>query len=345
MRYDIVNKVLTNPANLNKKKHILFIIIISLITYFTYIIKYDSESVVLKIALYIITYRLLYNNSIYKSSIMILISMAIISAADMITSLIFIPVITSDQVRSIWYWLIICNVVVSLISIIISSIPTVKLKLRNTIDKINETSKKSTVIVLTMSIIVVTYTFYNISNNYNWSDKYIINIIVQTTYFLIMLIFLKDKLEYNNLMQKYDSLFEFFKEYEDSIDDIYLSNHEHKNQLAIIKQYLKNSDLKEAKEYLDNILENNVEDKMDIIKNLRYVPKGGIKGLLYYKIVCAKNKNTTIVLDIDQNVIKKLKELNANQNRIISKILGVYIDNAIEAVQNTHKRIVNIEIY
>ena len=76
------------------------------------------------------------------------------------------------------------------------------------------------------------YAFYNISKNYNISDKYYINIIIIITYFLIIIIFLKDKIEYNNLCMKYDCLFDYFKDVEDNLDDVSLTNHEYKKSIS-----------------------------------------------------------------------------------------------------------------
>ena len=47
--------------------------------------------------------------------------------------------------------------------------------------------------------------------------------------------------EYNDLINKYDSLFDYFKEIEDNVDEISFANHEYKNQLAVIKGYIENN--------------------------------------------------------------------------------------------------------
>ena len=165
------------------------------------------------------------------------------------------------------------------------------------------------------------------------------------SYCLIMIIFLREQGEYNDLINKYDSLFDYFKEIEDSVDEISFVNHEYKNQLAVIKGYIENNKNKEAIKYINDITNTNREKDNIIISELKNIPNGGIKGLLYYKVISSINKNITPVLDIDKSCAKYLKKLTVDENKIISKAIGVYIDNAIDATSLTTNKIVSIEIY
>lgn len=326
-------------------KNIIIAILISLITYLSYAIRYNVESNIFRIILYIIVFKLLYNENTYKTIISVIITMTFLSSSDIISSLIFINFLTANQMRGIWYWILICNSVVCIIMYLVSSIKPVKDKLRNFILNLNENSIISSIVLFVMSIIVIISLFYNISRNYHWSEKYIINVIISLTYFTIIIIFLKDKREYNNLSIQYDCLFDYFKELEESIDDISLINHEYKNQLSVLKSYIKNNNKKEALSYIDDIINtSNIEDKT-LITELKNIPKGGLKGLLYYKIITAKNKKIKIVLDTSKNIKKYFEKLTPEENRVLSKIIGVYLDNSIEEVDLNKKKIVNVEIY
>lgn len=326
-------------------KLVLIVFLISAITYFSYGIKYNAESNLFRIILYILAFKLVYNETSYKAIISVIISMAILSCCDMISSLIFISFLTADQMRGIWYWILICNFIVCFMTCSVASIKPIKNKLRNFVLNLNENSIFSSIFLLVMSTIVIVSLFYNISRNYEWSEKYIINVIISITYFAIIIIFLRDRIEYNNLITQYDCLFEYFKELEDNIDEISLVNHEYKNQLSVLKSYIKNNNKKEAINYINDIIKTtNIEDKA-LISTLKNIPRGGIKGLLYYKIITAKNKKTQIVLDTNKEVTRYLEKLSSEDNKILSKLLGVYIDNAIEEVSLLNKKIVNIEIY
>lgn len=341
----IMNKLL----NINYKKlfgkFIITLITFSFITYLSTDITYNTESILFKLTMYILVYKVLFKMTTYKTIISLFLTIAILSAGDLIVNLIFINIITVEQVRGVWYWVLVCNVLVYIITIGIFSIPYLKRKLNRFINNLNETSKISTIILIILSVTIILYIFYNISVNYRLSEKYILNVIISITYFVIILIFLKDRLEYQKLVNQYDCLFDYFKEFEDSMDNISLANHEYKNQLAILKEYVEHNKRKEAIIFINDISLDISEDDRTIISELKNIPKGGIKGLLYYKIITAKSKKVSILLDINKDVTNTLEQLSYDENKMLSKIIGVYIDNAIEAASNTKNKVVTIEIY
>ena len=329
----------------NKKKLFIASILISLITYFSYRIKYNAESSLFKIALYILTFKIMYNESTYKVIISTFIIMALMVGCDLLSTLIFIAFITIDQMRGVWYWVLMCNIVVCFLTYLIFRVPIIKEKIQKFVYNLNDNSKFSTVFLLLISVTVILRMLYNISLNYNWGENYLINIIIGVAFLIIVIIFLKDRINYYNLMKKYDLLFEWLKELENSVEESYLINHEYKNQLAVIKGYINKDNTKMANKYIDDILNEVNTDEIFEMAELKYVPKGGIKGLLYYKILCAKSKKVTIALDISDKVTPILSKFSCDKNKILSKTLGIYLDNAIEAAMVTRKKIVNIEMY
>ena len=78
---------------------------------------------------------------------------------------------------------------------------------------------------------------------------------------------------------------------------------------------------------------------------MKYIPNGGIKGLLYYKIAISNSKKINIEIDVSNKITKQFKKLTKNKIEILSKLLGVYCDNAIEAALETKRKIVSIEVY
>ena len=87
----------------------------------------------------------------------------------------------------------------------------------------------------------------------------------------------------------------------------------------------------------------NVEDKY--IETLRNIPKGGLKGILYYKIAMAANEKVNITIDVSTNVTYKLERLSKRSLKELCIMLGIYIDNALEAASKSKEKNVTIEIY
>ncbi len=337
--------MLDKEYDLPMKKKIVLLILLTVITYFSYSEQYSGESNILKAVFYIIVFRIIFKENIYKTSISLLVTLALIASVDLAWSIFFINFTGAAQARGIWYYILLCNIVICTITILIINIKPLKKWITSFVSNLNERSKFSTFFLFALSVIVIFYAFYNISINYHWSEQYFINALIIVTYVVIILIFFKERNDYSNLMIQYDCLFDYFKELEDSIDEISLNNHECKNQLAVLKGYIEMNKKKEALKYINDLNSTlNAEDQM-VTANLKNIPKGGIKGLLYYKIITAKNKKVSVVLDISDHVTKYLKRLTYEENKILSKVLGVYIDNAIEAVLETRKKVLTIEIY
>lgn len=340
-----MKSMMDKEYNLTTKNRLLLLVVLVSITYFSYQEKYSGESSILKLVLYIIVFKIFSKGNIYKISISMLLTNVLVFSMDLICSLIFINFVTIEQVRGIWYYILLFNSIVCSTSIMVINIPFMKKKASLFISNLNERSKFSTVFVFTISMIVIFYIFYNLSMNYRWSEQYFINVLIVITYIIIILIFFKDRNEYNNLLIQYDCLFDYFKELENSIDEISLNNHEYKNQLAVLKQYIEMNKKKDAIKYINDMGTNiNTEDQM-VASQLKNIPKGGIKGLLYYKIIVAKNKKISIVLDISKNVTKNLKQLTYEENKVLSKVLGVYIDNAIDEIAKMKRKVLTLEIY
>lgn len=332
-----------NNIKYNKASILVSSLFISIITYITYQINYNSELLILKLIVSIIVIKTVFKLTTYKAVITMFITMILMSISEIISGLILLKFLTIAAARSMWYFILLCNILICLITIIIIRIKILQRILTKFIIKTESKNKVTTVLLFTLSVIVLVYLFYNISINYNWNEKYLITILIMISYIIISFIFFKDKLEYDILEEKYDALFEYFSEIAESIDDLNLTTHEYKNQIAIVENYIDNREYKKAKSYIDDISKSINKDE-GLLVNLTDIPTGGLKGLLYYKIIVAKNQKVEIVLDVGKNTKKLFKKLSEQEIKIITRIIGVYIDNAISEVTRKNK-IVNIEIY
>ena len=327
----------------NRISFFISTILISIVIFLSYIIKYNSEINVLKVIVFILIIKYIYKGSVYRSVISTLMSMLLMLIGEIVTSLILISFITVNQIRTTWYFLLTSNSIVCIVMMLLINISVIRKGITKIINKTDKKGRISTLLLFSLSILMIIYLLYNISVNYNWNDKYIITILIMISYIVISLIFFKDKIEYNMLEEKYDALFDYFSEISESIDDLNLTTHEYKNQIAIVSSYIENKKYKKAKEYINDMAISINKDE-GLLVNLSDIPTGGLKGLLYYKIIVAKNQKVEIVLDAGKNIKKLFKKLSEDEMKIITRIIGVYIDNAVSEAKKQNK-IVNIEIY
>lgn len=151
----------------------------------------------------------------------------------------------------------------------------------------------------------------------------------------------------NQLMLQYDNLLSFIKKYETEIDNQRTMRHETKNQLLTIKSKIIDKEKPTAiVDYIDTILNDDRKINHTEYAKLKYLPSNGLKGLFYFKMITAEEKGihveVSIAKGIEDGFLSKLDTNNFNQ---IGKVLGVYLDNAIESAEKTEKKSLCIEAF
>ena len=161
--------------------------------------------------------------------------------------------------------------------------------------------------------------------------------------FVFIVGFFKEKTTKNKLIYEYDQLMEYIKTYEALLDEKNKNQHEYKNQLAVIRVMVKD---KKTIEYIDSLLHNETEEDLETINKLKYIPKGGLKGLIYYKIDSMKKKKIKTYINVSSELrSNKLWKTCDNNLQQVSKVLGVYLDNAIEAAELTKEKMITLDVY
>ena len=141
-----------------------------------------------------------------------------------------------------------------------------------------------------------------------------------------------------------DLMIEVTSKYEGVITDIRMKNHENRNQLIVIKDII-NQNSEKAISYIDAMLQNKYNDDEELILKVANIPVGGLKGLIYYKLLTMKSNGIDGHLEISKRVNKNvLSGLDEKVTQSFYKIIGVFLDNAIDAVKKLDKKIILIEL-
>lgn len=151
----------------------------------------------------------------------------------------------------------------------------------------------------------------------------------------------------NQILVEYDRLLSFMKKYEAEIDNQRIIRHESTNQLLTIKsKIIDNEDNASILKYIDEVINDKKKVKHSEYAKLVNLPSNGIKGLFYFKISLAEDKNIKVSINISSGINKSfLSNLDPSMFNQIAKILGVYLDNAIEAAELTLNKMIGIEVY
>ena len=338
--------VLNQPIKIEKKKFILIFIITSLIHallsfYLSGIIKTLLMGIT-EVYFYMITFHI--NKS--KSIFLTVIYMIVLMLLDLI-ELFFITTIlkiTTEFIYNTYAGSVISNIVASVTLVIITLI--FRKLLRKIINsKISNNLKIIILSVLTLTSILMF--FYTFIKEFRFSNNIFMYLVAIIVFVSILFSLVKQTIENNKLTNEYDKLLEFMTTYENEIENQRILRHETKNEFLIIKGKIQDKEKnKEIINYINEILKEKIEVKQEEYAKFGYLPANGIKGLCYLKVQEAQSKG----IKTNINVSKRIKnssiyKLDIKQQRNLGKILGVILDNSIEASVESEEKIIGVEAY
>ncbi len=338
----IVKEIISLEKRKWKLSDIGLIIILAIGIVVVHQIEYIGLNTMLIFLLNIIIFKLMYDLSLEESIISSSIYMLILVFADMLSSVIFMSQFTVEEIRTNNIIMIISNITVNIIAIALINIKwikkTLKLFYHGGVNKRSITN----FLFFTLLILGFCYLVYNIGISKFFNKEYILNFFTMIIFLIITYIFIENQNRYKKLEEDYDVLFSYIQNFEDWIEKEQLNRHEYKNQLAVLRCLTKE---KKVKDKIDEILEDNINIEGQAVTQLKYLPKGGIKGLMYYKAAIAQKQKIKLTADVSIESKGTLTKLTEKEIRVLCKLIGIYFDNAIEAAAESRKKIVSIEIY
>lgn len=329
-----------------KEKITLKVIIISIInSLFIVLIHYFNYSSLTPLIIFIvniITYKLIFNKNIGESIIYTGILSVIMLIADMLSVIIQILLFSVNSIRNNIYVSLISNIIVIIIAILISNIPLVRKNISKFYKVLLKKDYKLNSLFIILLIVANCGVVYYVITNYQFNLSLFSNMLIIGSLVFLGVIFINNKDNYNKLSSQYDLLLQNVRNFEEWIEKEQFLRHEYKNQLAVIYSM---SNERKVKEKVQEVINQNMKIENDVIYNLKNLPKGGIKGILYYKAIMAQNNKIKLTVDISIKNNGILKKLNNKKMDEVSKLIGIYFDNAIEAAVESRKKIISLEIY
>ena len=335
----IVKKIFNMETIENKSKKYLYIILISICVTFINIFNKSTFKALMTFPLVAIGVCEIFNIKFSKS-----IYCTIVSSFYLLIGEVFATFILSIlNVNNNIFMTKMLGKTIGNILVIIATTPLLYInyfsKIFRKIYNKKFSNKAILIIFLIFLIIGSAFVFNGIMN--------IENIIPITMNFIIFLVFIiliyisyNEKQKVNKISEEYNSLLNYLDRYEKEIVEKRKLIHDFKNQLIIINGYIGEED--KLREYINEIIDeqkNIKETKM--LNNIDKLPNG-LKGLIYYKLSQIDDK-----LHIDLNVKSKFRgfnNLDSKDNKNILKIIGILLDNAIEASVKSKDKYIIIEL-
>lgn len=189
-------------------------------------------------------------------------------------------------------------------------------------------------------ILLLIFCYITIGYRYN-----IINISILFIIISILIYLLIKEISHSYFIKiETEKILEYVKKYEKEIDEFRIKQHEFKNTLICIKGMVSSN--KDAVKFIDSILNDEGKEDYDVLKDVMKVEISPIKGLIYNKLLICKQNDIYSVLNIDSGIsFKKIKKIDSNTLKDITVVLGVLLDNAIEASIKTVEKSLSIYLY
>ena len=203
--------------------------------------------------------------------------------------------------------------------------------------------KKEIIVYCIMIIMVAAISTYESYMKFPVYIVLITNTIMALIFLFMVVKFAMAEDKYMRTKNKYQVSITSLKEYEEILDKFRVSTHENKNQLLTIKNMVKDS---KVVSYIEAIIAEKIKDDETIMNKAYKIPDARFRSILYpkickiaelkikYKFIISNEVRTADLIDMDDFLV-----------RDACTILGVYLDNAIEAVENLKKKNIFVEVY
>lgn len=211
----------------------------------------------------------------------------------------------------------------------------------------NLSTNKKIIVMSSITLVMLAIFFYNLIKTFEFNNNIITYLAIIVMLICILLYLFKQKIENEKISKKYDELLDVMKSYESDIEEQRILRHETKNEFATIKCKLQDKeDNKIIIKYIDSVI--GEKEKASSIKysKFKYLPSNGLKGFFYYKFIEAEKKGINVSINISKQIENSfLKDIDTKDFKDLARIIGVYLDNAIEASSTSEDKKLGIEMY
>lgn len=326
------------------KNFIIYLIIFLPLLLVIYIFFSGISKLILNIILVIISlYFSLFKKDISNSVYYAIIYQMLVFISEIILSvlILFIFKLNGSEYFNVPFSLLISSILNCLLVYLLSRIKFISKNIRK-LNHIIKKNNKDWIYIILIMILMVLFIFFN-RYKMNNSTEYFVNTAMAIFVVVSFVYVIYNKFQRQAMEDKYNESMEYVLRYEKIINEQGKKNHEYNNQLMVIKGYINKPE--RLSEYLDEIIGEHKTGQNYTVKQLGFLPDGGVKGLLYHKLSKMEDNNIKYYLYVDQNLKDKdIESFDLKTYRDLTKLLGVFLDNAIDAALKSEEKEIEVEL-
>ncbi len=337
---------LNKKVKISKLKLIYSIFVVIIINVVIYLITFGTIKTILMMIMDICFFKYVFKISLKKSFVLGLMYTITMILSELIElfSITKLLGVSKKYYYNTYVGSILSNFVTAALFILLTYL------LRNIIRKILNSKIENDIKIVVVSILAfmsIVMFFYSFIRVFRFTNDVIMYLITMILLVSVLFSLIKQTIDNNKLTKEYDKLLEFMTTYEKEVEKQRVLRHETKNEFLTIRGKIHDKqDSEEIISYIDEILKEKIEVKQEEYAKFGYLPTNGIKGLCYLKIQEAQDKGISTSINISKRIENSnIYKLDIKEQRNLGKILGVYLDNAIEASLDSKDKRIGIEAY
>lgn len=337
----IIKKIINSDIKISFKI-MTFLVINSILIAFIHYLNYSFVSLLLNFIINTLTYKIIFEDSIEEAVVQTGILTLYLLIFDTIFVIIQIYLIPLSVVQNNTLVYLISNILIAVFTYISIQFDYIRNSLNKFYLVLVKKNLKLNMFFILLIIMATCGILYSFIINNKFNLRFYSDLIVLASLLIIGVLFIKNRDVYNKLSSEYDILLANVQNFEEWIENEQYLRHEYKNQLAIL--YGISTEI-EVKNKIQDIINQNLNVDNNMIRNLEILPRGDLKGILYYKCIVARKHKLKLTIDVsisDNGIIHKLSKKEINT---LAKLIGIFFDNAIEASSQSRKKIILLEIY
>ncbi len=344
----IISKLLNKSFNFNNPKNYIFVVLLIVVNVANFLYFDDLVRIVVSTIFISIANYLIFNETLNRTVVSTITEQLLMFISEIIYAVCLIKLldVNGNSLISEYYGTLISVLFISAIAIILINVKIIKkflLKIVNGSNKLKSSylTASALLLILIMNILLVTV----------YHDVNIETIILVNFVFIIMCacILYKNLVDGSNIVKmqvENKALLNNLEEYEKMLDYQRVANHENKNQLLVVRSLLKENENSDALNYVNEVLDDKKDDNDVLFGRAKKIPSGGLQGIVYQKMLVMNDKNIKPILDVSNSVKKfKFENLDTKLNYDICRIIGVFLDNAIEETEKLDEREIMLSMH
>lgn len=327
-------------------KNILAILVCTTLITIIFINTNEILKTILMCTIFTMVFKIIFKSNISKSVLMSIIYIIILMLSDLLVLLFLIVILQmpKETIYTSFAGSVLGNVCTNIIMLLI--IYLLRKPLKKLLGYSFSTNKKI-IIVSIVTITITVYFFFKIIAGYKVNNSVITYLMCMIAFITILLTLYREKIENESIIKKYDELLDVMKTNEVDIENQRTLIHENRNELMTIRsKAIDKNASKEFIEYMDSVIGDKVSTSISKYSKFTHLPSNGLKGFFYYKSMEAERRGIKVSANVSKKIENSfLKDLDTKTYKDLARLIGVYLDNAIDASEKSEDKKLGIEIY